>query len=163
DKIYFRRVQLCKTEPMYQYLSRQMPHLLEDSIYYPNTAIITFAIQAPENAVTRMDETALQFLERIKTFFQRWIVPGHRSGTNRNNISATISIADDEWDEVGNWLWENRDCYNGLSFLQKSNITYKQTPFESCSYEQWLETNMLYKEFDIRQVKEEYDSTDFIS
>ena len=55
---------------------------------------------------------------------------GHRTGENTHNVSATISIKEDEWESVGRWMWENRHCYNGLSVLPFDGGTYTQAPFE---------------------------------
>ena len=87
--------------------------------------------KAPEGAITR-SETALEMLERVKKVSTEWVKAGHSKGQNTHNVSATVTIKEDEWDEVGEWIWENRGTYNGLSVLPHSDHTYKQAPFEDC-------------------------------
>ena len=94
--------------------------------------------KAPQGAIYRT-ESAMDLLERVKYFYQNWIKPGHRSGQNTHNISATVSIKEDEWETVGKWMWENRKFYNGLSVLNYNGGTYRQAPFEDCTKEQYEE------------------------
>ena len=80
----------------------------------------------------------------MKYLHQNWIQPGHISGNNTHNVSATVTIKQDEWAEVGEWLWENQNFYNGLSFLPEDLGSYQQTPFESITKERYdqLVTNL---------------------
>jgi ribonucleoside-diphosphate reductase alpha chain len=89
-----------------------------------------------------------------------WIKPGHRNGQNTHNVSATISIRDDEWTDVGEWMWENRECYNGLSVLPLDLGTYKQAPFEDCSPEKYQVLMESLKDVDLTKVVESEDNTD---
>jgi ribonucleoside-diphosphate reductase alpha chain len=89
-----------------------------------------------------------------------WVKPGHRKGQNTHNVSATITIKDAEWQDVGEWMWENRDKYNGLSVLPYSDHTYKQAPFEDCSKETYDVLVESLQEIDLTQVQEEEDNTD---
>ena len=59
----------------------------------------------------------MDMLERVKKVSTEWVRPGHQKGQNTHNVSATVSIREEEWDEVGQWMWDNRDVYNGLSVL----------------------------------------------
>ena len=56
-------------------------------------------------------------LNRISMISRNWVKSGHIDGINTHNVSATVSLRDNEWEEVGNWLWDNREAYNGLSVL----------------------------------------------
>ena len=58
---------------------------------------------------------------------------GFRRGSNANNVSATVSIEEGDWEKVGEWMWENKASYNGLSVLPYDNGNYKQAPFEDIS------------------------------
>ena len=101
----------------------------------------------------------MELLERVKWFSQNWIRNGHKRGNNTHNISATISIKEDEWDEVGEWMWENRKYYNGLSVLPYKGGTYKQAPFENCdelTYRRMMES---LGEIDLTKVIELEDNT----
>ena len=88
-----------------------------------------------------------------------WIKPGHNKGMNTHNVSATVSVKDGEWDFVGNWLWENQDSFNGLSFLPFDNGTYVQAPFEDCSQEDFDKLSVFVKDIDLTEIKEEQDGT----
>ncbi len=157
---YIRRIRVGKNEPIYTYLYINHPELLEDEYFRPHdTAVISVPQKAPEGALYRT-ESALELLERVKHFYQNWIKPGHRSGQNTHNISATVSIKDDEWDIVGKWMWENRKFYNGLSVLPFSDHTYKQAPFEDCTQEVYDEMMSHLHGIDLSQVVEFSDNTD---
>lgn len=163
DKYYIRRVRVGKEESLYKYLSVAAPEILEDDYFKPTEqAVISIPQAAPEGAVIRSEETAMQFLERIKDFSTRWIKPGHKRGDNTHNISATVTIDDSEWEEVGEWLWANKDYYNGLSFLPKDLGTYVQTPFESTTKEVYDEMMAKLKDIDLRNVSEVEDNTNLM-
>ena len=77
----------------------------------------------------------MTLLERVKSLNLEWVKTGHRRGPNTNNVSATISVKDTEWDEVGQWMWDNRYSFNGLSVLPFDGGSYKNAPFEEVSDE----------------------------
>ena len=157
---YIRRVRVGKNEAIYTYLYVNHPELVEDEYFRPHdTAVISVPQKAPEGAIYRT-ESALSLLERVKFFYQNWIKPGHRSGQNTHNISATVSIKEDEWDVVGKWMWENRKFYNGLSVLPYSDHTYKQAPFEDCTEEIYNEMMSHLHNIDLSKVVELQDNTD---
>ena len=156
---YIRRIRVGKSEPIYMHLLLHHPELIEDEYFRPHdTAIISVPQSSPEGSITR-DESALQLLKRVRKINQQWIKPGHNRGQNTHNVSATISIRPDEWTDVGDWMWENRDCYNGLSVLPFSDHTYKQAPFEDCSPEKYQVLLEALKEVDLTQVVEYEDDT----
>ena len=140
---YIRRLRVGKNESIYQYLTIRHPELVEDEYFRPHdTAVISVPQKAPEGSITR-HESALDLLGRVKDVHLKWVKKGHRSGQNSNNVSATITIKPDEWFEVGEWMWENKNNYNGLSVLPYSEHSYKQAPFEDCdeeTYEKLLTT-----------------------
>jgi len=154
---YKRRIRVDKKEPIYSYLINKIPELVEDEVF-GNGAVITIPMSCPENAKTR-DEDVLSFLDRIKYMTNNWIKPGHNKGMNTHNVSATVSVKDGEWDFVGNWLWENQDSFNGLSFLPFDNGTYVQAPFEDCSQEDFDKLSVFVKDIDLTEIKEEQDGT----
>ena len=156
---YIRRLRVGKNEDIYHYLSANHPELVEDEYFRPHdTAVISVPQRAPQGAILR-DETALQLLQRVKGFSEKWIRPGHNSGNNTHNISATVSIKEHEWDEVGEWMWKNREFYNGLSVLPFSGGNYVQAPFEDCdeaTYNSMLDS---LKEIDLTKIIEVDDNT----
>ena len=157
---YLRRVRVGKNEAIYSYLSKHHPELLEDDKFRPHdTAIITVPQKAPEGAILRT-ESPFDLLERVKQVTREWIKPGHRKGNNTHNVSATISIKNDEWDAVGEWMWENRKFYNGLSVLPYDGHTYVQAPFEDCTKEEYNRLVTTLHEVDLSRVVELEDMTD---
>ena len=157
---YLRRVRVGKNEAIYTYLSIYHPELLEDDQFRPHdTAIITVPQKAPEGAILRT-ESPIDLLERVKKVTKEWIKPGHRKGNNTHNVSATISIKNDEWETVGEWMWENRKFYNGLSVLPYDGHTYVQAPFEDCTEETYNELMSTLQNLDLTRVVELEDMTD---
>ena len=115
NDFYIRRLRVNKSESIYFYLMTHVPELMEDDFFRPHdTAILSVPQMAPEGSILRT-ESALSLLNRVKFIHDEWIKPGHTSGQNTHNVSATISIKDDEWVDVGEWMWKNRDSYNGIS------------------------------------------------
>jgi len=156
---YIRRLRVGKNEAIYSYLSKWHPELVEDEYFRPHdTAVISIPQKAPEGAMLR-HEDALDLLERVKWFNQNWVQPGHKKGQNTHNISATVSVKEDEWETVGEWMWKNREHFNGLSILPYDGGTYVQAPFEDCDknvYETMLKS---LKSVDLRFVVEDDDNT----
>jgi len=156
---YLRRIRVGKNESIYTYLQIYHPELIEDEYFRPHdTAVISVPQKAPEGAITR-HESALDLLERVKQVHIDWVKEGHRSGQNTNNVSATITIKPDEWEPVGEWMWENKHNYNGLSVLPYSDHSYKQAPFEDCTKEEFEALLPSLKEVDLDKVIEIDDNT----
>ena len=157
---YIRRLRVGKNEGIYQYLLKHHPELVEDEYFRPHdTAIISVPQKAPEGSILR-HESAQQLLERVKWFSENWIQPGHITGNNTHNISATISIKDNEWEEVGEWMWKNREFYNGLSVLPHDGGNYIQPPFEDCDEMTYNRLVKKLKEIDLSKITEFTDNTD---
>ena len=100
-------------------------------------------------------------LERVKVFNIEWVREGHTSGSNYNNVSATINIKPDEWDKVGEWMWKNRNIYSGLSVIPFNGGTYKDAPFMEVSKEVFNEKMKYIEEhpIDLTKIVEEEDNT----
>jgi ribonucleoside-diphosphate reductase alpha chain len=157
---YLRRIRVGKNEAIYTYLNINHPELVEDEYFRPHdTAVIGVPQKAPEGSILR-SESPIQLLERVKWFNQNWIKPGHRSGMNTHNISATVSIREHEWDAVGNWMWENKDHFNGLSVLPYDGGTYIQAPFEDIDEEKFKKLIETLNDVDLSGVIEMEDNTD---
>jgi len=160
DPYYIRRIRVGKNEAIYQYLAANNPEILEDEFFNPSEqAVISVPVEAPAGATFR-NESAIDLLERVKRVSTDWVKTGHIKGENTHNVSATISVKDGEWEEVGEWMWENRACYNGLSVLPFDGGSYKQAPFETISKEEFERLNKQLKGIDLTQVLEVEDSTD---
>jgi ribonucleoside-diphosphate reductase alpha chain len=160
NEYYIRNVRVGKNEAIYTYLNINHPELVQDEYFRPHdTAVISVPQKAPAGSILRT-ESALDLLERVKLFYKGWIKPGHRTGQNTHNISATISIKDNEWEAVGAWMWENKAYYNGLSVLPFSDHTYIQAPFEDCTEEKYEQMMKSLSNIDLNMVVEMDDNTD---
>jgi len=159
---YIRRVRVGKNEAIYTYLAKNHPELVEDEYFRPHdTAVIGIPQKAPEGSILRT-ESPIQLLERVKKVHSEWIKPGHRSGSNTHNVSATISIREHEWPAVGEWMWSNRDYYNGLSVLNYDGGSYIQAPFEDCTKEKYNELMESLKDVDLSKIVELDDDTNLM-
>jgi ribonucleoside-diphosphate reductase alpha chain len=157
---YIRRVRVGKNESIYSHLLLNHPELVEDEYFRPHdTAVIGIPQKAPDTAIFRT-ESPIQLLERVKKVHSEWVKPGHRSGNNTHNVSATISIREHEWKAVGEWMWENKEFYNGLSVLPYDGGTYIQAPFEDCTKEKYDELMKTLNDVDLSKIVEIEDMTD---
>lgn len=158
---YVRRIRIGKNESMYYYLQVHHPELIEDEYFRPHdTAVISVPQMAPAGATLR-HESPIQLLERVKRIQNEWIKPGHRSGSNFHNVSVTVSIKEHEWYAVGEWMWENRDIYNGISVLPFDGGSYIQAPFEDISKEEYDRLMAQIQDgIDINKIIELEDNTD---
>ncbi len=156
---YVRRIRVGKNESIYQYLAMYHPELVEDEYFRPHdTAVISVPQKAPEGAILRT-ESPFQLLERVKKITQEWVKPGHRTGSNSHNVSATISLKPEDWELAGEWFWENRNFYNGLSVLPYSDHSYIQSPFEDCTKEEYERLFKSLTNIDLTKVVELQDDT----
>jgi ribonucleoside-diphosphate reductase alpha chain len=159
NDFYVRRIRVGKNESLYTYLSINHPEILEDEFFKPTQqAVISIPQAAPEGAVTRQ-ESAIDLLERVSRVWSDWVSPGHRSGANKNNVSTTVTIKPTEWEEVGEWMWSNRDRFTALSVLPEDLGSYIQAPFEDITREQYEELVKHLHDIDLSQVIELADTT----
>lgn len=132
SKYYLRTVRSDKKDPLYQFMQAKGIYC-EDDVMKPETgAVFYFPIKAPDDCMTRDSLTALEQLD-IWLFYQdEWC---------HHKPSVTISVSDDEWVEVGAWVWKHFDAISGVSFLPKSNHSYTQAPYQEISeveYNDWI-------------------------
>lgn len=178
SRYYIRRQRIGKNEALYTYLSINHPELLEDEHFRPETqAIISIPQKAPKGAILREGEYAWDLANRVKKFNLEWVKKGHNRGDNTNNVSATLSInkdnmyeiednnvsitVEDEWKAIGDWLWNNRDIYNGMSVLPYDSGSYIQAPFEKITEGQYNEMIKNLRNIDLSKVVEIEDNTNF--
>jgi len=182
---YLRTMRFNKNEDIAMYLMENHPELCEDDVLRPtDTVCVRIPVKAPEGSIFRT-ETALDTLERVKHFSTEWINSGHIDGDNTHNVSATVSIDKtrlythgedeliqvdaedelvdkiDEWEAVGEWMWDNREFYNGLSVLPYWGGTYQQAPFEDITKEEYNSRIVKLKELDLTKVTEQDDQVNF--
>jgi ribonucleoside-diphosphate reductase alpha chain len=174
---YLRTMRFNKTEDLALYLEINHPELCEDDVLRPkDTTCVRIPVKAPEDSIMRT-ETAIDTLERVKRFSQEWILPGHLNGDNTHNVSATISIDKnrtyptiipnkgggnyDEWEVVGEWMWNQQEFYNGLSVLPAFDHTYQQSPFEDITKEEYEQRVSKLSNIDLTKVMEIDDNVEF--
>ena len=158
---YLRTMRFGKNEDVASFLMVNHPELVEDDVLRPHdTVCVRIPVKAPEGSIFRT-ESPLETLERVKKFSVEWIKEGHNVGDNTHNVSATISLKEEEWFTVGEWMWNNREHYNGLSVLPYWGGTYKQAPFEDISKEEYEKRIATLHTLDLTKVTELDDSVEF--
>lgn len=156
---YIRRIRVGKNEAIYAYLKQNHPELIEDEFFRPNDqAVISIPQKSPKGAAIRTEDVS-ELLERVQRWNLEWVKSGHIDGQNTHNVSATISVKEEEWEQVGEWMWNNRDTFNGLSVLPYHGGSYKQAPFEDCSEEQYEEMLKFITNINLTKVVELTDDT----
>jgi ribonucleoside-triphosphate reductase len=140
SEYYIRSVRADNKDPLTEFMKDiGIPH--EPDVMKPDaTTVFYFPQSAPEGALTRNDLSAIEHLNIWKTYKIHW---------TEHNPSVTISVKEDEWIEVANWVYENWDIVGGISFLPFSEHTYKQAPYEDCTEADfWLKKAEMPEEID---------------
>lgn len=157
---YLRRIRISKNDSLASYLNHTIPNLMEDDKFAANTVVVTIPQESPKRAIIRKEETALTLFDRILLYDNYWVTPGHRSGVNRNNVSATISVRPEEWEALREEMWNHRFEYTGVSLLPFDDHTYIQAPFEDCTKEEFEKlSSYISDKIDLRNVMENEDNT----
>ena len=126
---YIRRVRGDKKDPLSSFLKEKGVHT-EDCVMKPDsTVVFSFPIQAPEGAMVRDNLTAIDHLELWMMYQKHWC---------EHKPSVTISVKEEEWMEVGAWVWKNFDDISGISFLPYDGGSYRQAPYEECTKEEYV-------------------------
>jgi ribonucleotide reductase class II len=128
DKRFIRRIRGSKTDPASQLLYFSGVHTEDDVMDPTNTWVFSFPITAPKGALTREDMPALKKLRLWLAYAEAWC---------EHNPSTTINVKEEEWEEVGEFVYENFDKMAGVAFLPFSDHTYQQAPYESVSDEEF--------------------------
>ena len=130
SQYYIRRVRGDKKDPLSAFLtSAGVP--AEDCVMRPDsTVVFSFPMKAPEGARLRDDLTAIEHLDVWMMYQRHWC---------EHKPSVTISVKEDEWMDVGAWVFRNFDEISGVSFLPWAGGTYRQAPYEECTKEQYEE------------------------
>lgn len=165
---YFRRIRANPTDPVYQLFKKKNPHMC---VTVSRTKeLIIFPVQAPDAALTRHDFTALQFLEKVKSTMENWVIPGtakpNSSPGVNHNVSNTITVRPDEWELVSEFLWKNKEFFTGVSMLgYTGDKDFQNAPREEVTTEKdeaiWQDLIQNYQPIDWYELKEEEDNTDF--
>ena len=126
---YIRTVRGDKKDPLTQFLIDQNIPCEDDVMQPDNTAVFSFPVESPEKAVTRNDTSALAQLDLWLVYQKHWC---------EHKPSVTITVKEDEWLDVGAWVYNNFDNVAGISFLPHSDHTYKQAPYQECNKKDYL-------------------------
>jgi ribonucleoside-triphosphate reductase len=185
SKYYIRNMQCAVGDDLFNYFQTNHPELITIMEYDSKSAVIGIPQKAPDGAILRENENAVEMLDRIFKFYDNWVKVGHQSGANTNNVSATVSIKKDyktkknllgfdehvlndkgelittknEWPEVGEILWNNRHKFNGMSVLPFDNGSYKNAPFEVCTEAEFNEKYKYLADIDLTKISEAQDNT----
>ena len=161
SQYYIRRYRIAARDPLFKMLKdlgiKASPEVGQDA-KTASTWVLEFPVKAPDNCITRKDVTALDQLKHYKNLQHNWC---------EHNASMTVYVRDDEWFEVGNWVYQNWDIINGVSFLPYDGGKYELAPYEEIdihSYERLIKTLPLinythlskYENSDNTQGKAEY-------
>jgi ribonucleoside-diphosphate reductase alpha chain len=129
---YLRTVRQDNKDPITQFLKDSGVYWEPDAMAQDSTTVFYFPIKSPDGALTRHDQTAIEALELWETFQDYWC---------EHKPSATISVKEHEWMEVGAWVYRKFDKLSGVSFLPYDGGSYKQAPYQELTeeeYENWL-------------------------
>ena len=130
SKYYIRTVRGSKGDPISVFL-KEVGIPVEDDVMKPNeTYVFSFPIKAPEEAIVRSDLTAIDHLNTWLVYQRAWC---------EHKPSITVSVKEDEWMEVGSWVYKNFDEVSGISFLPHSDHSYKQAPYQEVTKEEYEE------------------------
>jgi ribonucleoside-diphosphate reductase alpha chain len=124
---YIRTIRMDKKDSIYTFLKEQGVQVEDEQFRPDTTAVFSFPIKAPKGAITRNDMTALEQLENWLVYQRHWC---------EHKPSVTISVKDDEWMDVGAWVWKYFDEISGVSFLPHSDHTYVQAPYQDATKEE---------------------------
>ena len=126
---YIRTVRADIKDPLCKFMiDKGFP--AEPCVMKPDhTMVFSFPIKSPENATCRSDMTALEQLEMWRAYQNYWC---------EHKPSVTITVKEDEWMEVGSWVWKYFDQVSGISFLPHSDHSYRQAPYQDCDKETYI-------------------------
>lgn len=141
---YFRRIQCNKEDNIYKHFKQYNPHATEESVWSATNTddVVTFPVTVSEKAIVKKDLTAIKHLKYILSTQRNWVLNGESPTNNKNihhNISCTVIVADDEWEDVIKFIYDNCEHFTAVSFMPKTgDKLYKQTPMEEVVTEEEL-------------------------
>lgn len=152
NRNYIRTARIDKKDPLYKFMLAK-GFVIEDDVMRPDsTAVVSFAMTAPDNAITRDEVTAIQALNLWLLYQREWC---------EHKPSVTITVRDEEWVSVGAWVYEHFDEVSGISFLPHSDHTYQQAPYQDMwptEFAKWIEDHPT-PDIDWRELSE-FEKTD---
>ena len=149
---YIRTIRMDKKDSIYEFLKDKGVQVEDEQFRPDSTAVFSFPIKAPSGAITRDDKNAIEQLENWLVYQRHWC---------NHKPSVTISVKDDEWMDVGAWVWKYFDEISGISFLPHSDHSYVQAPYQECTKEEYQALlKKTPKDVDWLSFKEEEDNTE---
>lgn len=146
SQYYIRRIRIAATDNLFKMMKDQgvtyhpeVGQSAENAVTY----VLEFPVKAPEKSIYKNDQTALEQLEYWKMVKENF---------TEHNPSVTISVGDNEWVAVANWLYENWDMIGGLSFLPRSNHVYRLAPYEEITKEKYEEMVKKFPDIDFSKI-----------
>ena len=149
---YIRTIRMDKKDAIYDFLKEKGVHVEDEQFRPDSTAVFSFPIKSPNGSITRNDKTALEQLELWLTYQRHWC---------EHKPSVTISVRDEEWLEVGAWVYKHFDEISGISFLPHSDHSYVQAPYQECTKEEYIKLlKETPKSIDFKELIEDDDMTE---
>lgn len=167
-KKYIRRIQCNKMDPVYKFIKANNPHACEESVWSANKTddVVSFPITSNPGAMVKSDLTAIKHLEIIKSTQQNWVIPGTRDTSKgiNNNVSCTVIVGDNEWEEVQKYIYDNREYFTAVALIPNTgDKLYKQAPNEAVTTQEdevkFEELIKKWKPLNFKDFKEEDDNT----
>ena len=146
SKYYIRRIRISATDSLFKMLKDQgVPYAPEvgQSLENATTYVLEFPVKSPNGSIFRDDQTAIEQLEYWKMVKENY---------TEHNPSVTISIGNDEWIAVANWVYQNWDIVGGLSFLPREDVVYKLAPYESIDEKTYKELSKRMEHIDYSKI-----------
>lgn len=166
---FFRRVQCNKIDPVYLHFKKMNPHVCEESVWSANKTddVVIFPIQVSEKALIKSDLTALKHLEIVKSTQNNWVLSGKTDYNKKDishNVSCTVIVKDDEWNNIIDYMYENKEYFAAVSFIgDRGDKLYQQAPLEAISTEEdqkkWDYIVSNFKTVDYSLLREDSDET----
>jgi ribonucleoside-diphosphate reductase alpha chain len=169
-KKYFRRIQANKNDPVYKHFKEKNPHCCESSVWSTNGVddVITFCVESPKGCIVKDDLTALEFLKIVKLVQENWVVRGTANPDTSpgltHNVSNTVTVSADEWDDVSEYIYENRKFFTGVAMIpDNGDSIYEQAPHQNIRSQddeaQWTNYIESYEKVDYTSLNETADVT----
>ena len=152
SEYYIRTVRADNKDPLCK-MMKQNGFPNEPDVTKPNhTTVFSFPTKSPKGAICRTDMTAIEQLELWSTYQEHWCA---------HKPSITVTVKENEWPEVGSWVWNNFDDISGISFLPFSDHTYRQAPYQDCTKSEYEKMAKLIPENVDWSTLSEYEQQDF--
>lgn len=131
---YIRRIRMNKQNVIWKELLKKVPFACEDDQFNAETGVVSFACSAPEGALTKENDSAIEHLKRVQLVYKNWVEVGSsetRVEGLTHSVSNTCTVKDDEWNDVSSFIWNNREELKGVALLgYTGDKVYKQAPYE---------------------------------